>query len=128
MLPDHLRVDEDGPTGSEEEKGAKRVRSEFTTFRSVRGTDPDDYDWVVGVTSVGPHETARFGEGNVTGIEVDQDGVANNSDSLTETREESNPCREEDSGAGRSSRGFGSASLIECLSRIGEQLNATIPD
>ena len=32
MLPDHLRVGEDGPTGSDEEKGAKRMRSASTTL------------------------------------------------------------------------------------------------
>ena len=41
-------------------------------------------------------------QGSATEVEVDQDGVANNSENLTETREESNPCHENDSGAGRS--------------------------
>ena len=53
------------------------MRSASTTPRSIRGTDPDDYDRVMGVNpSVGPHEMVRFGEGNVTRIDVDQDGVA----------------------------------------------------
>ena len=43
-LPDHLRDDADGPSRSDEEKGAKRLRSTSTTPRSVRGTDPDEYD------------------------------------------------------------------------------------
>ena len=50
-LPDHLRTDADGP--SYDEKGAKRLRSTSTTPRSVRGTDPVDYDRAMGVTSVG---------------------------------------------------------------------------
>ena len=70
------------------------MRSASTTPRSVRGTDPEDYDRVMGVSSVGPHETVRFGEGSVTGIGVHQDGVANNSDNLNDAREESNPCQE----------------------------------
>ena len=74
-LPDDLRDDEDGPTCSDEEKGAKRMRSASTTPRSLTGTDPDDDDRFMGVTSVGPPETVRFGEGNVTEFEVDQDGV-----------------------------------------------------
>ena len=52
-LPDHTRIDDDGPTCSDEEKGTKRMRSASTTPRSVRGTDPDEYDRVMGVTSVG---------------------------------------------------------------------------
>ena len=69
VLPDHLRGDDDGPIRSDEEKEAKRMRSASTTPRSVRGTDPDDYDRVVGVSSVGPQETIRFGEGNATDID-----------------------------------------------------------
>ena len=93
-LPDHLRADEDGPTGSDEEKGVKRMRSASTTPRSVRGTDPDDYDRVMGVTSVGSPETALFGEGTAPGSEAHHDGVANNSMNmgvilvLVETRED----------------------------------------
>ena len=107
-LPDHLRDDEDGLTRIDEEKGAKRMRSASTTPRSFRGTDPD-YDRVMGVTSVGPQETARFGEGNATEFEVDQKGAANNSDNLSEARAASNPHIEntdDDPGAGRRSRGF----------------------
>ena len=128
-LPDHLRDDEDRPTCSDEEKGAQRMRSASTTPRSLRGTDPDDYDRVMGVTSVGPQETVWFGEGNASDFEVDQDGVANNSDKLSETREESNPHivnTDSDPGAGRSSRGYGRVSLIDCLDRRGEQLNLAI--
>ena len=104
-LPDHLRADEDCRTGSDEAKRAKRMRSASTTPRSVRGADPDDYDRVMGVTSVGFLETAMFGEGNAPGIAVDQDGVANNSKNVSEYREESNTCHESDSGAGRASMG-----------------------
>ena len=130
-LPDHLRLklrdDEDGPTCSDEGKGTKRMRSASTTHRSFRGTDPDGYDRVMGVTSVGPQKTARFGEGNATEFEVDQDGVADNSENLDETREESNSRTEnveDDPGAGRSSRDL--AGLLEWLDRLGEQLNPAI--
>ena len=38
-----------------------------------------------------------------------------------------NLCHENDSGAGGSSKGIGSASLRECLDRMGAQLNTTNP-
>ena len=66
VLPEYLKGDdEDGPSGSEEEKYAQRMRSTSTstTARSGRGTDPDDYDWVMGISSVQPSEM----EGLVTG-------------------------------------------------------------
>ena len=45
ILPEYLKGDDaDGPSGSEEEKDAKRLRSTSTTPGSGRGTDPDDYD------------------------------------------------------------------------------------
>ena len=59
ILWDHLRTDADGPSCSDDEKRAKRLRSTSTTPRSVRGTDPDDYDRAMGVTSVGSRETVR---------------------------------------------------------------------
>ena len=43
---------------------AKRMRSASTTPRSIRGTDPDDYDQVMGVSSVGPQEKVGLGEGD----------------------------------------------------------------
>ena len=45
----------------------------------MRGTGPDEYDRVMGVTSVGSHETVRFGEENLSGLEMNQEGVAHNS-------------------------------------------------
>ena len=68
-----------------------------------------------------------FSQEKVTGLEVAQDGVARNSEDLNETREESDLCHEDDFGAGRSSRAYGSVSLLKCLNRIGEQLNTTKP-
>ena len=44
-----------------------RMRSASTTPRSVRGTDPNEYDRVMGVTSVGSRETVRFGEEDISG-------------------------------------------------------------
>ena len=83
-LPEHLRTDADGPSCSDEEK-TKRLRSTSTTPRSIRGTDRDDYDRVMGVTSVGSRETVRFGEGNDPEAEENLDGVAHNSVDLDET-------------------------------------------
>ena len=64
------------------------MRSVSTTPRSVRGTDPDDYDRVMGVSSVGPQETVRFGEGDATDIAGNREGVANNSGNTDETEKE----------------------------------------
>ena len=56
-LPDYLRGDDgDGPSGSREETEAKRLRSASTTPRSARGTDPDDYDRVMGFPRRNPQK------------------------------------------------------------------------
>ena len=60
-LLDHMGA-EDGPSCSEEDKEAKRQRSASTTPRSTMGTHPNDYDRVMGVTSVGSQESVRLGE------------------------------------------------------------------
>ena len=85
VLPEYLkRDDEDGPSGSEEEKDAKRLRSTFTTPRSGRGTDPDDYDRVVGISSVQTSEMGRCGDGSVTDVEGTDQGVVNDSEVSTQ--------------------------------------------
>ena len=75
-LPDHLRPDDDGPSCKEDEKEAKRRGCASTTPRSVKGTDPDERDRIMGVTSVGSRETVRFGEELVSGLKSNQEGVA----------------------------------------------------
>ena len=67
-LLDHTGA-QDGPSCSEEEKDVKRQRSASTTPRptgtlpgSTMGTLPCEYDRVMGVASVGSHESVRFGE------------------------------------------------------------------
>ena len=83
-IPEYLKGDdEDGTSGSEEEKDAKRLRSTSTTPRSGRGTDPDDYDRVMGISSAQPSEIGRFGDGNVTDVEGIDQGVANDSEVST---------------------------------------------
>ena len=62
-LLDH-RGAEDGPSCSDEENDAKRLRSASTTPSSAMGTQPNDYDRIMGVTSVGSQESVRFGKGN----------------------------------------------------------------
>ena len=47
----------------------KGLRSASTTPRSARGTDPDDYEFVIGVSSVHLQEGVGFGDGNVTDLE-----------------------------------------------------------
>ena len=97
------------------------MRSASTTPRSVRSTDPDEHGRVMGVTSVGSRKTVRFGEETVSGLESNQAGVAHNSVDLDETQEGENLCHENDSNPGETSMGFGSASLAECLDRMGTQ-------
>ena len=58
---DYIGADSDGPSCSEEEKNTKRMRSAPTTPRSERGTHPNDYDQVTGVTSAGSCDSLRFG-------------------------------------------------------------------
>ena len=89
-LPDHLRADADGPLCSDDEKGAKRMRPASTTPGSVRGTDPGEYDRVMGVTSMGSRKTVRFGEEDASGPDGNQDGVTHNSIDLDETLEGDN--------------------------------------
>ena len=62
-LLDHMNV-ADGPSGDEEEKDAKRQRSEPTTPRSTSSRLPREYDEVMGITQVEPREAERFEEGN----------------------------------------------------------------
>ena len=117
VLPDHLRGDDDGPICCDEEKEAKRMRSASDTPRSVRGADPDDYDRVMGV-----NETVRFGAGDATDINSNQEGVANSSGNTDEARERTTAnvaiptpyttSMEDDPGAGIDSRGYGRASLL----------------
>ena len=97
------------------------MRSASTTPRSVRGTDPDDDDRAMGVTSVG----SRWEE-DVSGPDGNQDGVAHNSVHLDETLEEENPCHVNDSGADEVSKRIGSVSLADCLNRVGAPPNTRI--
>ena len=53
-----------GPSDNEEEKDAKRQRSEPTTPRSTSSRPPHEYDEVMGITQVEPRDAERFEEGN----------------------------------------------------------------
>ena len=47
LFPEYLRGDDgDGPSGSEEENDAERLRSASTVLRSARGLETDEYDRV----------------------------------------------------------------------------------
>ena len=76
--------------------------------------------------------TVRFGEGSVTDIDDNQEGVANNSGDIDEAREGASinttvpNLHENDPGACRDLRGSGKANLLECLSRLGEQSNLVV--
>ena len=80
----------------------------------------------MGVTSVGPRETVRFGEENDP-EEEDMDGVAHNSKNLDETQKDDDPQDNSNPGADETLRGYGRASLAECLERMGAQPNTTTP-
>ena len=112
VLPEYLRGD-DGLSGNEEENDAKRPHSTSTTPKSVQGTDLDEYDRVMGISSVHPSEGDRFDDGDLTDTEGMEEGDANDS-------ENSNPIvsgLDNRPGADFDSRAYGSASLIECLNR-----------
>ena len=70
-LLDHMGA-EDGPSCSEEEKDAKCLRSPSTTPRSAMSTQPNDYDRVMGATSVGSQESVRFGEEMTRNLRMSQ--------------------------------------------------------
>ena len=72
-------------------------------------------------------ETVRFGEGDASGPDGSQDGVAHNSTDLDETLEEGNSCNVKGFGGDEVSKGIGIASLAECLGRMGAQPSSSIP-
>ena len=88
ILPEYLRGD-DGLSGNEEENDAKRPHSTLTTPKSARGMDPDEYDRLLGISSVNPSQKDRFGDGDVTDTEGIDEEVAN--DSMASTRIVSGP-------------------------------------
>ena len=75
--------------------------------------DPDEYDRLMGISSVKTSEGDRFGDGDVTDTEEMEEGAANDSITSTPIVSGSGNCP----GANLDSRGYGSASLIECLNR-----------
>ena len=124
-LPDHFRTDVDGPSCSNDEKGAMWFRSTSTTPRSVRGTNPDDYDRAMGVTSVGSREL--WGLERKMARKKNLDGVAhNNSKDLNEFRG-MNRMLNAHLGVDQTLRGYGSASLLECSGRMGAQPHTSAP-
>ena len=54
----------------------------MSQMRSARGTQPNDYDRVMGVTSAGSQESVRFGEENGPESDNEQDEVAHHSEDL----------------------------------------------
>ena len=122
-LLDHTGA-EDGPSCSEEEKDAKRQRSASATPRSTMGTLPYEYDRVMGVASVGSHESVTFGEGNDPEIEDTPDTVAHNrEEEVNEGQEEGVDQCDVTPGVGEFHRGFGSVSFRECLNLAAQSTN-----
>ena len=124
LLLDHMGA-EDGPSCNEEEMGAKRLRSASTTPRSTMGTHPNDSDRVMGVTSVGFQESVRFGEENDPEAQDVLDGVAHNSVDLDKTHDDDDLYHDANPGVGEIQGGYGSASVTECLGRLGIQTGIT---
>ena len=75
--------------------------------------DPDGYDRVMGISSVHPSVRDRFGDGDVTDTERMEEGVAN--DPMHSTPIVSGVGNRP--GVDLDSRGYRSASLMECLNR-----------
>ena len=71
----------------------------------------------------------RFGEENIRETRENLDGVARNSTDLDETQEhvEHEVHEEANPGADEALGGYGSASLLECLGRLGAQPNTSTP-
>ena len=107
-MRDYVGANSDGPSCSEEDKETKRMRSASTTPRSER-------DQVMGVTSVASRDSVRFGEGN----DPETEDVPNEGD-LDETPD-NDMYHDADPGAGEIQGGNGSATLLECLGRLGAQ-------
>ena len=74
--------------------------------------DPDEYDRLMGISSVSLSEEDKLGDGEVADTEELGERVANDSIASRPTISGSGSCP----GADVDSRGYGSASLIECLS------------
>ena len=62
-LLDHMNA-ADGPSDDEEEKDAKRQRSEPTTPISTSSRLPREYDEIMGITQAEPMDAERFEEGS----------------------------------------------------------------
>ena len=88
------------------------------------GTLPYEYDRVMGVASVGSHESVRFGEGNDPETENTPDTVAHHrEEEVNESQEgEVDQC-DVTPGVGESHGGFGSASFRECLNLATQSTN-----
>ena len=77
--------------------------------------DPDEYDRLMGISLVQTPEMDGLGDRNVTDTEENEQGVAN--DSSVSTPIVSGLGNRP--GADLESRGYGNASLAECLDRLG---------
>ena len=124
-LLDHMGG-EDRPSCNEEEKDAKRQRSASTTPRSARGTQPYDYDRVMGVTSVGSQEWVRFGEEVIRRQRMCKTRLlTHSSEELDRTHDEDDMYHDANPGIGEMHGGYGSASLRECLGRLVQPTTTT---
>ena len=114
-LLDHMGAED---RCNEEEKDAKQWRSASTTPRSAMGTQPNDHDRVMGVTSVGSQESVRFGEESDPESDNEPDRAADSSEELEKTCDGATMYHDANPGVDEIQGKFGSASLRECLDRI----------
>ena len=91
--------------------------------RSTQGTFPYEYDRVMGVATVGSHESERFGEGNDLEAEDTPDRVAHNRKEMNQTHEREVDQSDVTPGVGEFHGGFGSASLRECVNLATQTIN-----
>ena len=96
------------------------VRGQHLLPRSTMGTWPYECDRVMGVASVGSHESVRFGEGSDPETEDTPDTVAHN---VNENREGEVDQHDVTPGVGEFHGGFGSSSLKECLNIAAQSTN-----
>ena len=109
-LADRLDDTENGPSGDEGEKEAKRQRSEPTTPISTSSRLPHEYDEVMGITQVDPREAERI----EAGLDLEYHDASENLPS--------NEMPEQPQIADLDHGGCGNSSLRECI----ELLNNTM--
>ena len=111
-LSEHLM---DSPSGDEKESEAKRPRSTWTTPKSGRAKNPDEYDHLMGISSVDLFDKEDgFGDGELTDTQEHDEEVANDLRDTIDYQSGYGNCP----GVAGDLRGYGSAGLAEVLNSM----------